>query len=69
MPNKVQPKDHSKTGVMPRVELEPKLHHEAPPPITPEMLDDDHSKTGEMPAVTELSENLDTGDEDAPNGK
>lgn len=70
MPDKVDPSDTSKTGMMPRVNLEPSLQREPPSPTILEFDKvDAGAKTGEMPIINDSSDNLGTRDEDTPDGK
>jgi len=63
-------KEITKTGLMPRIELEPQLHRESPTPPLPEISDDtDGQKTGVMPIVLDTTEESKTRDEDSPKGK
>lgn len=60
----------SQTGLMPRIELEPKLHRESPSPLLTELPDTENgATTGEMPAVIDEDSHSKTRDEDSPTGK
>ncbi len=67
--DKTRQQETTQTGVMPRIEIEPKLYRESPTPPLPEIVDDStSSKTGEMPAVFDSAEDSKTRDEDTPSG-
>lgn len=69
-PDKLQTDKTTQTGSMPRIEAEPSLRREAPPPSLPELLDDHQSATtGEMPIVQLKDEEDKLRDEDSPKGK
>lgn len=68
--DKTRRQQATQTGLMPRIEIEPLLHREAPTPPLPEIVDDtDGAKTGEMPIVSNTAEDSKTRDEDTPKGK
>lgn len=67
--DKTRHQETTQTGVMPRIEIEPKLYRESPTPPLPEIADDATSaKTGEMPVVIDSAEDSKTRDEDTPTG-
>ncbi len=60
----------TQTGSMPRVDLEPILRREAPPPSLPELHNDENSATtGEMPVVIDTDTEDKVRDDDTPTGK
>lgn len=57
----------SKTGAIPRIDLEPQVQHEPPPPPTlPEFDDDGQSVTGILPRYVEEGEDEAKQADDSP---
>jgi|GEM_PF-2648878 len=60
----------TKTGSIPRAEIEPSLNREAPPPALPELhMEEQSATTGEMPVVFNQDTEDKVRDEDSPTGK
>lgn len=67
--DKVRPKNVTKTGSMPRAEIEPVLRRENERVELPEILDANNgATTGEVPAILIATDDK-TQDEDSPTGR